>query len=401
MRRSLTYPIAMVAAFAIALALAPPASAATVWKLLPTPNPGGSQVSDVTLEGVSAFSATDAWAVGIDQVGSFRVPLAEHWDGTGWQAVSVPKPTNRQAWFSGVVQLSATNAWAVGMSSSPQAQNSQLRTLVEHWNGTAWTMVPSPNPVVGFGADDELNGVAAVSPNDIWAVGSVLDPTAHDNRLLFEHFDGTSWKAVPSPSPPGSEHFASGITAIAHNDVWAVGNSALEKTLAAHWDGTRWSIVDTPSLQDGINPLNDLTGVAAVATDDVWASGFEGNVDNQNFQKPYVLHWDGAQWSLVLTPNLGGEGSRLNAVTTLSATDVWAVGQTQGLDGNILTLTEQFNGSSWSIVTSPSPPGANGFHVDSLSGVASPGSGSVVAVGAREIAGQCCLRTLAIGTTNG
>ena len=90
----------------------------------------------------------------------------------------------------------------------------------------------------------------------------------------------------------------------------------------------------------------------------------------------------------------------LRGITALSATDVWAVGQTQQLNGAIKPLTEQFNGSTWSLVASPAP-GSAGTPDDSLSGVTSPAAGTVFAVGAREIPGQCCLRTLALKTTSG
>jgi len=387
----------------VALAtLASPASAASIWTVVPTPKPGGGQtVSDVTFESVSMIGAAEGWAVGIDQVGAFRVPLAEHWNGQTWHAVSVAVPSGRQAWFNGVVDLGPSNVWAVGARSSPQDSHLAVRTLIEHWIGTAWPIVPSPNPAVGGASGDELDAITAVGPSDLWAVGSVHDDVAQDNVLLFAHFDGTSWKAVRTPSPPGSEHFARGIAAVASNDVWAVGTVALEETLAAHWNGVRWTIVQTPSLHDGISPLNSLTGVTAVASDDVWASGYEGNVDNQNFMKPYVLHWDGSSWTLSLTPNSGGEGSRLNATVALSAGDVWAVGQTQALNGEIFTLTEKFDGTAWTMVPSPSPGGTNGYRVDSLSSVAGLGASGLVAVGAREIAGQCCLRTLALATNAG
>jgi len=386
----------VLAPFASPAAAAP---AASIWSVVPSPNPGGQQVSDITFAAVSAATATDAWAVGIDQLGAFRHPLVEHWDGTRWRATHVPEPLNRQSWFNGVLDLGPTNAWAVGESSSPQADNLKQRTLIEHWDGTTWSIVPSPNPTVGGNASDVLSGIAGVGPTDLWATGWALDAQATMISMVFEHYDGTAWKAVPSPSPPGSNQFGLAIAAVATNDVWAVGNEASEVTLAAHWDGTRWSIVPTPSLHDGISPLNSLTGVTAVSSTDVWASGYEGNVNNQNFMEPYVLHWDGSTWSLVLTPNLGGEGSRLNATTALSSTDVWAVGQTQELNGHILTFTEQFDGTTWATVPSPSPGGS--FPVDSLDGVAGAGGGNVIAVGAQEIPGQCCLRTLVLQTLTG
>jgi hypothetical protein len=62
-------------------------------------------------------------------------------------------------------------------------------------------------------------------------------------------------------------------------------------------------------------------------------------------------------------PNIGIEGSRLRAIQLVSPKDVWAVGQEQKNDGSILSLTEQFNGSTWAI--SPSPdPGMLGHLID-------------------------------------
>ena len=112
----------------------------------------------------------------------------------------------------------------------------------------------------------------------------------------------------------------------------------------AHWDGSAWSVVPAPCLEgkkvsacsSASIDLNELTGVAAISGNDAWASGSEGNVNNMNFHIPYVLHWDGTAWSLVRTPNRGGEGSLLRGITALSADDVWAVGQTQQLNGAIM-----------------------------------------------------------------
>jgi hypothetical protein len=390
--------VSFVAMFAL-VASAPRAMAGTTWTVMPTTNPGEQTVSDIFFTAVSATSNTDVWAVGIDQIGATRFPLIEHWDGQRFRAVRVPRPANRQSWFNGVLALSPTNAWAVGESTDPQADNQDQRTLIEHWDGTSWTIVPSPNPFVDGFSGDVLTAIDGVGPNDIWATGWAFDEPNQQILMLFEHFDGTAWTAAQSPSPLGSTHFATAITAISPSNAWAVGHNALATTLAAHWNGRRWRIVPTPSLHDGIAPSNSLTGVTAVAANDVWASGYEANVDNQNFQMPYMLHWDGTAWTLVLTPNLGGEGSRLNATTALSANDVWAVGQTQDLNGRIFTFTEQFDGTAWNVVPSPSPGGS--FPIDSLHGVASPGPGAVVTVGARTVIGQCCLRTLALATSNG
>jgi hypothetical protein len=381
-----------------------PAGSATgsgIWKVIPTPNPGGGSVSNIFFTGVATAGPTDAWAVGIDELNGSRHPLVEHWNGRRWTAMRVPEPPSRQSWFNGVFQFSPTNVWAVGESTDPLFDNQDQRTLVEHWDGTRWSIVPSPNPGVGFGSANVLEAVAGVAANDLWATGWALDPQRNDIQMLFEHYDGTSWKVAPSPSPLGSFQFGMAISALAPGDAWAVGDEAQEKTLAAHWNGQQWTIVPTPSLHDGNSPLNSLTGVTAVSANDVWASAFEGNVNNANFLKPYAEHWDGDRWTLVTTPNQGGEGSRLNAITAVSSTDVWAVGQTQELNGAILTLTQRFDGTRWTTVPSPNPGQVGRLVINSLTSIASAGDGGVVTTGSREIEGQCCLRTLAMITRNG
>jgi hypothetical protein len=220
--------------------------------------------------------------------------------------------------------------------------------------------------------------------------------------MMFLHFDGVQWKAVPSPSV--GAQFAVAAHAISSKDVWAVGSdqgTTNGLTLAAHWDGTSWSIVPTPSLADGLAPANFLTGVSANSATDVWASGYEDNVNQQNFAKPYALHWDGKKWTLGLLPNAGGEGNRLFNTVALSKTDVWAIGQTQGNDGSILTLTQQFDGRSWKTVPSPTPGRLGGLPDGSLRGLASAGAGVLFTVGAQEVPHQCCLRTLAMETSRG
>lgn len=101
-------------------------------------------------------------------------------------------PSVHNATLSGVAVLSACNAWAVGSYSS---SSGHLRTLIVHWNGTSWKRVPSTNP----GEDNKLRSVAAASPGDIWAVGS--DYVGGLPQTLIEHWNGTSWKTVASPDP--------------------------------------------------------------------------------------------------------------------------------------------------------------------------------------------------------
>src|SRR5207248_2419599 len=131
------------------------------WKVVPSPNPG--PVGNV-LYSVAAVSSTDVWAVGND-LGSYR-DLFEHWNGSSWKVVPSPSASLLGDDLYSVAAVSSTDFWTVG-SHVNSTGNSD--TLLEHWNGSSWKVVPglSPGP---YG--DILYSVAAVSSTDVWAVGS-------------------------------------------------------------------------------------------------------------------------------------------------------------------------------------------------------------------------------------
>lgn len=159
--------------------------------------------------------------------------------GKGW---SVVPSVNRSNYFgnalSCVAAISANDIWAVGVSWQrfeviPDVDQS----LIEHWNGTAWSIVPDASPT-----NTDLNGVAGVATNDVWAVGRVY--TSQTQNAVIEHWNGTAWSLVPTPAPNGSELHA--VAAISATDVWAVGYTD-SGPLIMHWNGTVWSIVPGPS----------------------------------------------------------------------------------------------------------------------------------------------------------
>ena len=92
-----------------------------------------------------------------------------------------------------VEAVSGADVWAVGYTGSGSGAQ---QTLTEHWNGSKWSIVDSPN------ANSQVNhlyGVAAVSTNDVWAVGSIR--AGSSSQTLVQHWDGASWQTVPSPNP--------------------------------------------------------------------------------------------------------------------------------------------------------------------------------------------------------
>jgi hypothetical protein len=101
-----------------------------------------------------------------------------------------------------------------------------------------------------------------------------MAPTAQASSA---DWNGTTWAIIPSPND-GSQSFLNAVSAGAEDDAWAVGSSyrgTTEYPLIAHWDGASWSLVSGGTASE---ELGALTGVAALAPDDVWAVGRPGTV---------------------------------------------------------------------------------------------------------------------------
>src|SRR6266568_4644968 len=110
-----------------------------------------------------------------------------------------------------------------------------------------------------------LNAVSGVSSNDVWAVGSFQDASL-TTRTLIEHWNGSRWKIIASPNPDPARNDLLGVAALSASDVWAVGFSGQEeRVLVEHWNGTAWSVVATPGAGTGDN---SLTGVSALSSTD-------------------------------------------------------------------------------------------------------------------------------------
>ena len=196
---------------------------------MPSPSPGFNSV----LYGVAAISASNIWAVGYAQ----NATLILHWDGTAWTRVPSPNPGSEGSTLFGVAATSASNAWAVGTTHNGVNGD---KTVILHWDGTAWKTVPSPNgPLLING----LSGVAATSASDAWAVGG--NGGNGESNTLILHWNGTTWKTVPSPSP-GNDTLINGVTATSATNAWAVGTFNLSGDVwILHWNGTAWKAVPT------------------------------------------------------------------------------------------------------------------------------------------------------------
>jgi hypothetical protein len=291
------------------------------WNEVPSPNPAGVQRS--ILNGVDALAPWDAWAVG-----TFLGPLAGsatdqdqamsmHWDGSTWSLVPTPSPGPNASTTSvelhDVSGARTDDVWAVGRKNG-QDPGGYLgsRVLAMRWDGLRWTDMNAPWPAdrdgsVYTGASGEqLYGVDALAPNDVWMVGrywreqpsgSIAWPgvAMRWNGSAFETYE------LPMVSSVGRQ-WANAVSARATNDAWAVGegDGASSSSYIWHWNGTSWASVPGPA------PGADhaLNAVLALSADDVWAGGWWRDASWVTY--PLILHWDGSGWTQVPTP-AGGD----------------------------------------------------------------------------------------------
>src|SRR5436309_4801833 len=199
-----------------------------------------------------------------------------------------------------------------------------------------WRRVRSISPNHDNGDYNSLVSVSSVSSTDAWAVGITddFDQPPSGFQTLAEHWDGSRWTPVPIPdSPLYSWNQLQGVSARASDDVWAVGNlnTFPYYSLIEHWDGTSWQIADAGT------PATYLTSVVALAPDDVWAAGSTAYVGNG-----LLVHWNGATWERTVLP----QAIVFRAIAAVSPTDIWAVGQESTAQFLDLTVAMHWDGTS-------------------------------------------------------
>jgi hypothetical protein len=339
---------AAVAGLAVLSASSPASAQTLTWSIAPTPNPStlGNSLQDV-----SCISTIDCTAVGNDNTtrnALHAAGLIESWNGSSWSVVPSPRRGSFMS-LDGVSCVSATDCTAVGSYLFSQTLS---RSLIESWNGTSWTI--TPGPLRGQGS--ALSSVSCLSATNCTAVGYWQIANGHE-RTLIESWNGTTWSVVPSLSR-ASNSTLDGVSCVSATDCTAVGDSfprvvggaGYEKTLVESWNGTSWSIAPTPNPStsgDGLYSVSCTSATRCLAV----GSSYQPDSDQQTLAES----WDGTSWSVVPTADPTSY-SNLNGLSCVSATTCTAVGYSLG-SGSISSLIESWDGSSWSVVPSPSGPG--------------------------------------------
>src|SRR5262249_8711457 len=185
--------------------------------------------------------------------------LVERWNGTAWSIVPSPNRAGLDE-LQGVSCVSASACTAVGFSAaSPKSGPSSVRTLIETWNGTACSIVPSPNPRTATGTF--LFGVSCVTAAFCAAVGSYGQPDTAKSDPITAIWNGSTWSVAPNPQKLHNADLAS-VSCVSATACTAVGShrrlTAPRGTLAESWNGSSWSVV--PSADAGTSDKNVLAG---------------------------------------------------------------------------------------------------------------------------------------------
>ena len=352
------------------------------------PADGGGASAPILLTGPSArLSAVDAsgpgdvWAVGMRTARNSARPhsLVDHWNGHRWSIVTTPDigwlngvavPAPGDVWTvlghtvlhrkpsgtwsvikvpnlppqSNLVRVSASgpnDVWFAGFQLGDEYAHNTFgwHGLVVHWNGRRWHVATTPNPTR---RGTYLEGIEALSPSDVWAAGYVL--AIHNTaRTLVMHWDGRTWKTVPSPSPGDDYSVLWGMGRDADGGVWLTGDYGGSghphmTMLLADVTGGRVNLTPDPSD----NPLGSITGASGVSSTDVWAVGGEPSSSLS------ILHWNGSAWQRKAASGSWTTNTLLNDVADVSATDAWAVG-----DHGSKALIAHWDGSEWTGVAEP------------------------------------------------
>ncbi len=137
------------------------------------------------ITGLTAISPTDVWVFGTTADGTSEIGTW-HFDGSSW--LRVPGLAGS---ISRASATSASDIWAI--TASPASYS------IVHYDGTSWQLVPTGTELDGVQPRDIL----AITPSDVWVVGTMSDPT-DGVRLVLLHWNGASWASL-----------------VTHIDAWA------------------------------------------------------------------------------------------------------------------------------------------------------------------------------------
>lgn len=309
------------------------------WKVMKTPTVAGSA------NAVSADSATDAWAVGCDSCATDPTHglLVEHRTGQKWSLASVPPtpsltcpaPFNPESELWSVKAFSATDVWVGGSTNCGSNFPADAIAYIDNWNGSEWNVQTLAAGITN------VNSIDGFSDTHLWftAVGDG-SPTAQGSV----YYGGTQGFTLMAQSPVGSNQFG-GVFARAPRHAYAAADDSSTQQPVFYYGGitaATWHAQELPAALYG-RP----TGITASSPSDIWIGGSTTN------DRPWVIHFDGAQWTLEAVRGHSRTYSPLSGIAENGSSDVWAVGRALPRDNSERNLLTRWNGTTWTYYTKP------------------------------------------------
>jgi hypothetical protein len=251
------------------------------------------------LGGISCTS-TFCLAVGSQSNGTSTHTLVERWNGSTWKRINSPYLFGASSpQLTNVLCRSASLCFAVG----EYRVATRIRPLIERWNGTSWSTVASPSPAVG---DTHLRSVACPSATSCIAVGyTFVDGFPIGTAATWvEHWNGTSWSTVASPNKGGIVSALFGVrctsptACIAVGEYMPIGTYTYPAPLVERWNGTAWSFGTQPN--GGLRTVLDAVRCPGASL--CFAVGHGSNAPNDT-DTAMVARWDGTTWTVPVNGN--------------------------------------------------------------------------------------------------
>ncbi len=255
----------------------------TTWAIVPSPEQGASN----SLDNVTCISTTWCTAIGsfVNAVGVTQ-SLVESWNGASWSIVPTPDEGAHSNFLDNLSCDSTTWCVAAGYFYNGSAVT---ETLVESWNGATWSIVPTPNRGTG---SNTLLGVSCTSTRSCTAVGydvptSPVIPGGIHAVNLVESWNGTTWSIVPSPNEGAESNNLFDVSCVSPTSCIAVGSEyegkkpKVSHTLIESWNGTSWSVVPSPNY-GRTKAINLLLGVSCLPSGSCAAVGYH-NINTRTF----------------------------------------------------------------------------------------------------------------------
>jgi hypothetical protein len=331
-----------------------------VWSTQTTPNPAlpPNPVNKAQLEAVSCPSTSLCLATGTNE--NAEGGFGQRWNGSEWKADTYLKELPSKS--LGIACPSTASCLTVGYKKG----NGSYVATAERWTPLgefSWITETLTVPAPAGGGYVKLKDVSCTSESACTAVGSY--DKENKSWTLAERWNGTSWSIQTTANPASGGAELLGVSCDGASSCTAVGQKGSSKeTFIERWNGTSWSISTSPNPSPSIeNTLQDVSCTSA--SNCLAVGGYRESGSGVGYRKKTLTErWNGTSWSIVSSPNPAVHyGAELLDVSCTSSAHCTAVGGYATATWEEIfateekTLVESWNGASWSIQTSPNPEG--------------------------------------------